>query len=397
MRDFIEKKWFLFIWFLFLILCFIFIPNVKADDINVGFSNLYYYETTGLAKAVFDGYYMRPYNNFTANRSYSGQYSELSPNSPFLLPSANIPVGNGDWYFGAVRHFDATISANLSNGSNYKLVLNIFNTSTNVITNNLNFPNIKTLYSNAWNTGGVSNISSSYSYNVSSGILTITILFKATHDATGLYYELDSNSTGYNGQGQGQFCWNPEEISTSQFTLRTAELYRVTGDSGTDVIINQNNTIINQNSTQITQNNQMITNQQTQITQNNTTNQKLDEINASINNDNTSGASSSASSYFSNFSNNTHGLTGIITLPLTSIQRLTSSTCTALVVPIPYTNSNITLPCMTDVYNTYIPTIYNLWKVVSFGIIAYFICLDIFRMVKDFKDPNKDEIEVVDL
>ena len=123
------------------------------------------------------------------------------------------------------------------------------------------------------------------------------------------------------------------------------------------------------------------------------TNQKLDDINNSINNDNVD----DKTSFFTNFDNDSHGLTGIITLPLTTIQNLANSSCVSLSIPIPFTNSNVSLPCMTQVYQTYIPSVFSIWQVVSFGIISYLICLDIFKMVKGFKDPNDDKVEVLDL
>ena len=102
-------------------------------------------------------------------------------------------------------------------------------------------------------------------------------------------------------------------------------------------------------------------------------------------------------SFFTDFNNDTHGLTGIITLPLTTIQSLANTSCVSLSIPIPYTNEHINLPCMTEVYQTYIPSVFSIWQVVSFGIISYLICLDIFKIVKGFKDPNEDKIEVMDL
>lgn len=103
------------------------------------------------------------------------------------------------------------------------------------------------------------------------------------------------------------------------------------------------------------------------------------------------------SDFFNNFSDQDFGLSSIITIPLTTIQSLTSKTCLALQVPIPFTNSNVSLPCMTEIYQNNVPTIYNLWKIVSFGLIAYFIAIDIFHMVKGFKDPESDKVEVLDL
>lgn len=121
----------------------------------------------------------------------------------------------------------------------------------------------------------------------------------------------------------------------------------------------------------------------------------INNVNDSINNSNID--SGVGSDFFDDFEDNSHGLTSIITAPLTAIERLTSSTCQPLVVPIPFTSGSVSLPCMTQVYTEHIPTIYNIWKVVSFGIIAYFICIDIFHIVKGFKDPESDKVEVLDL
>ena len=101
--------------------------------------------------------------------------------------------------------------------------------------------------------------------------------------------------------------------------------------------------------------------------------------------------------FFTGFQNNDHGLSSIITLPLQTIQDLANNNCVALSVPIPYTNSSVTLPCMKNFYRNYIPDIYDIWQIVSFGIISYLICIDVFKMVKGFKDPNEDKIEVLDL
>ena len=129
---------------------------------------------------------------------------------------------------------------------------------------------------------------------------------------------------------------------------------------------------------------------------------RIDTVNDSINSVNDSITNSNienniGNSFFGDFENEDFGLSQIITIPLTAIQRLTSSSCSSLNVPIPFTNSSVPLPCMTQIYEQNIPSVYNLWKIVSFGIIGYFICLDIFHIVKGFKDPESDKVEVLDL
>ena len=101
--------------------------------------------------------------------------------------------------------------------------------------------------------------------------------------------------------------------------------------------------------------------------------------------------------FFSDFDDQDYGLSSIITIPLSTIQSLSSSSCISLDIPIPFTNDNITLPCMSELYDAHAHDIFVLWKIVSFGIISYYICIDIFKMVKGFKDPESDKVEVLDL
>lgn len=125
------------------------------------------------------------------------------------------------------------------------------------------------------------------------------------------------------------------------------------------------------------------------------TNNAINDVNNSINNSNVDNGVGEG--FFDDFTSQDFGLSQIITIPLNTIQSLTSKSCVPLQVPIPFTNSNINLPCMTEIYETKFPSIYNLWKIVSFGIVAYLIAIDIFHIVKGFKDPESDKVEVLDL
>lgn len=127
------------------------------------------------------------------------------------------------------------------------------------------------------------------------------------------------------------------------------------------------------------------------------TNNKLDDIQDNITNDNISGSQNTANGFFNNFSDNDYGLSSIITIPLSSIQKLSNSICTPIKLPVPFTGKTIDLPCMGELYENNVPTLLNIWQVVSFGLISYAIIVDIFGMVKKFKDPNDDKLEVLDL
>ena len=103
------------------------------------------------------------------------------------------------------------------------------------------------------------------------------------------------------------------------------------------------------------------------------------------------------SNIFSDFSSNTFGLTSIITAPLSLIRSLSSSSCTPLNLPLPFVNSSLTLPCMYSFYSNTFGSLFTLYQTITFGITAYWVIVRIFNMVKDFKNPDHDEIEVIDL
>lgn len=100
---------------------------------------------------------------------------------------------------------------------------------------------------------------------------------------------------------------------------------------------------------------------------------------------------------FQDFSSNTFGLTSIITAPLSLINSLSSSTCSDLSVPLPYINSNLTLPCMSNIYQDTFGSFFTLYQTITFGIVSYWVIVRIWNLVKDFKNPDHDEIEVLDL
>ena len=127
------------------------------------------------------------------------------------------------------------------------------------------------------------------------------------------------------------------------------------------------------------------------------TNQKLDNLNDNITNSDSSGATNDASGFFEGFTTDTFGLTSIITAPLNLIKSITSSTCTPLTLSLPYINQNISIPCMTEIYRSYFGSFLTVYQVITFGLVSYWVCVHVFRMVKDFKNPDHDEIEVVDL
>lgn len=111
----------------------------------------------------------------------------------------------------------------------------------------------------------------------------------------------------------------------------------------------------------------------------------------------TSEANNDASNFFSGFQTDTYGLSSIITAPLNLIESLTSATCQELVLPLPFVNENLTLPCMTTIYQQNFGTFFTIYQTITFGIVSYWVIVRIFNLIKDFKNPDHDEIEVMDL
>nr|DAU95967.1 MAG TPA: hypothetical protein [Inoviridae sp.] len=127
-------------------------------------------------------------------------------------------------------------------------------------------------------------------------------------------------------------------------------------------------------------------------------NNSVDKVNDTLNDDDTTGATSEASDFFSGFNSNTFGLTSIVTAPLNLIQSLTSQSCSSLHLPLPYLdNKYLDLPCMSSIYSQFFGNFFTLYQTITFGIVAYWVCVRIFNQVKDFKNPEHDEIEVLDL
>lgn len=122
-----------------------------------------------------------------------------------------------------------------------------------------------------------------------------------------------------------------------------------------------------------------------------------DSINNSIND--SSIDSSSANDLTSNSAfHDSNGLDAIIKAPLNFIQSLTSSTCSAISLTIPYIDANVSLPCMSTIYSKALgQQLVNLIALVINGVVLYRYCLKILELVHNAKNPNKDELEVLDL
>ena len=126
-------------------------------------------------------------------------------------------------------------------------------------------------------------------------------------------------------------------------------------------------------------------------------NKTLKETNETLNDDDTSESTSEATEFFEGFDTDTHGLTSIITAPLELIGNIAGSSCSPLPLQVPFVNKTMSLPCMSTIYKKHFGSFLTVYQTITFGIVAYWVCIRIFALVKDFKNPEHDEIEVMDL
>lgn len=127
------------------------------------------------------------------------------------------------------------------------------------------------------------------------------------------------------------------------------------------------------------------------------TNDKLDDLNDNITNSDTSDSQSSAGSFFEDFTSDDYGLSDIITMPLTFIKGLSNASCYSLDLPFPFVEQNVQIPCMTSIYENYFGSFLTLYQTITTGFIAYWVCVNIYRLVKNFKNPDDDKVEVMEL
>lgn len=83
-------------------------------------------------------------------------------------------------------------------------------------------------------------------------------------------------------------------------------------------------------------------------------------------------------------------LSGIIVKPLEFIQALTTTACTPLVLPLPFVNEDLTLPCGRAYINQFAPQLIALWDIIAVGLIAYRMATHLFVLIHEFKNPDND-------
>lgn len=93
------------------------------------------------------------------------------------------------------------------------------------------------------------------------------------------------------------------------------------------------------------------------------------------------------------------GLQQVILKPLNFLSEVSNETqnCTPLNLPLPFIDENISLPCMTPIYQNNFGNILLIYQTILTGLFAYYVGLNTFRGIKDLSNPRDDSIEVAKL
>ena len=87
-----------------------------------------------------------------------------------------------------------------------------------------------------------------------------------------------------------------------------------------------------------------------------------------------------------------------IKIPFNWLKSLTNSTCNSLSLPIPFTNSSITLTCLSPRFKQVLgDSFYNIIFYIITGLYAYRITLMNIDTITDVLDPQDDKLEVIEL
>lgn len=160
--------------------------------------------------------------------------------------------------------------------------------------------------------------------------------------------------------------------------------------SGSDLgpqIENSTNFIIDNNNQNT---NKIIEEQKKQTEEQKKTNDLLE-------NTDTTEANNKGSEFFKNYNSNSHGLSGIITAPLKFLQSLTGAKCSPLKFQLPFVKQDVELKCMKSIYQEHFGAFYTLWQTITTGLIAYTVCLNFYKKIRDLQNPDNDKIEVLNL
>lgn len=125
-------------------------------------------------------------------------------------------------------------------------------------------------------------------------------------------------------------------------------------------------------------------------------NDSLDDLNNSINDSSVDGESIGGALTESLEESNL-GFGDLLLSIIDFVEDLFDSTCDNLEFELPFVNEDVSLPCMSSIYTTHFPTFFSLYQLITTGLIAYRVILNLFAKVHQLEDPNYDKVEVLAL
>lgn len=106
--------------------------------------------------------------------------------------------------------------------------------------------------------------------------------------------------------------------------------------------------------------------------------------------------SDTGNSFFNDFENNDHGLSGIITAPISLIQKLTEGNCSTIEISI--MGKNLDMPCGSTLFGREdIQSFVTSFNIIVGGLICYGAVRGIWKTIEDLKNPDESKVEVMDL
>lgn len=242
--------------------------------------------------------------------------------------------------------------------------------------------------------------------NVNSWTTIITIMVDLTIGdvSSNGTFQANFHVTRENNGSSGSFSWgfNNYDILDApmiQDNQNTQDIIS-NDNANTDRLIQNDNAntdriINNQNSNTDRQIQNDNANSQAEIDATNRNTQAVNDLNDNITDNSVD--TEQAGDFFSDFQDNDHGLSSIITAPLNMIRNLSNATCSPINLTIPFVNKTMQLPCFSTIYSQNFGSLFTIYRTITFGIVAYYVCVRIFGLVKGFKDPQNDKVEVVEL
>ena len=368
-----QKKLFSQLYYLFIFIFIAFLLSIFTTDVF----------------AIDSGYYQSTYDTHYYICYGASNCTTQSENTGFISLGTNNDLPQGSYTSRIQIRTLAGATSNTWYKNNTYTFRYTFNLSYLQFSNDEIIKNFKVdgLYANtsSSNVGSTSSLIDSFTYRWEDGSVEGRYLLYVTFIPNEDIKYLSINLYAPNYQPDNMSQWIDKNSFTGSLTY---SYLKVTYTEGANALIEYQTQVIQDMSDKINQN---LEDMMSIFQQSN------DEINDTITDSDISEGQGQANDFFNDFTTDTYGLTSVITAPLSFFNNLTSSSCSPLVVPLPFIDTDLTLPCMSTIYSQYFGSFFTLYQSITFGVIAYWVVVRIFNLVKDFKNPEHDEIEVFDL